>query len=144
MWRNSATSRRPWLVTFGVVGLTLLSLSPVAWFFSLPLERWYDQDLIPKDSADAIVVLAGAVAPPLREVPYPVVGHDTYIRIQRAGWLFNHWASRPVLACGGGEHSESYAQTMRHLLEAEGVPAEFVWIESRSRSTYENAVYGSQ
>ena len=145
LWRNSAAGQRPWLMTIGIAGITVLSLNPFAWLFSLPLEVSYEQDPIPKGTVEAIVVLAGAVSPPLPpQNPYAVVGQDSYIRLQRAAWLFKHWAARPVLACGGGENSESYAQTMRHLLEVEGVPFELIWIESRSRSTYENALYGSQ
>jgi uncharacterized SAM-binding protein YcdF (DUF218 family) len=33
---------------------------------------------------------------------------------------------------------------MRELLVAAGVPAETIWIEDRSRSTHENAVFSSQ
>ena len=144
-WRTSVPGRRPWLITIGIAGLVLFSLNPVAWLFSLPLEIRYDRDPIPKAPVDAIVVLAGAVASPLPpENPYPVVGHDTYIRLQRAAWLFKYWAARPVLACGGGEDSRSYSETMRHVLEAEGVPTDLIWIESRSRTTYENALYGSE
>jgi len=145
LWRNSVTGRRPWLATIGIAGIIVLSLNPVAWLLSLPLEVSYEQDPIPKGTVEAIVVLAGAVSPPLPpQNPYAVVGRDSYIRLQRAAWLFHHWTARPVLACGGGENSDLYSQTMRHVLEAEGVPGEFIWIESRSRSTYENALYGSQ
>src|SRR5207237_6192386 len=134
-----------WLLTISIAGIVLLSLNAVASVLSLPLEVWYDQNPIPSGDADAIVVLAGAVASPLPpQNPYPVVGHDTYVRIQHAAWLFKHWASKPVLACGGGLDSESYSKTMQHLLEAEGVPPDLIWIESRSRSTYENALYGAR
>ena len=73
-----------------------------------------------------------------------MVGRDTYVRIQHAAWLFKHWAPLPVLASGGGQDSESYSQTMQHLLEAEGVPPNLIWIESHSRSTYENALFGAR
>src|SRR5438067_13318374 len=33
---------------------------------------------------------------------------------------------------------------MGHLLESEGIPPDLIWIEKRSRSTHENAVYGSK
>jgi uncharacterized SAM-binding protein YcdF (DUF218 family) len=144
-WRNSLSGRRPWLLTISIAGIVLLSSNAVASVLSLPLELWYDRNPIPRGTAEAIVVLAGAVASPLPpDYPYPVVGHDTYVRIQHAAWLFKHWAPRPVLACGGGLDSESYSQTMQHLLEAEGVPPDLIWIESRSRSTYENALYGAK
>jgi uncharacterized SAM-binding protein YcdF (DUF218 family) len=142
-WRNSKTNNRPWLITVSIFGIFLLSWNPCAWLLSQTLERWYDADPIPHDTADAIVVLAGAVNSPADDRPYPLAGRDTYIRIQHAVWLFKHWAARPILACGGGPDSESYSHTMRHLLETEGIPPDFIWIEDRSRTTHENAVYGA-
>ena len=90
------------------------------------------------------MVLAGSVDSPLPGRPYPLAAHDTYARIQHAAWLIKHWDSKPVLACGGGQDSEAYSQTIRHLLESEGVPPDKIWIEARSRSTHENALYGSE
>jgi uncharacterized SAM-binding protein YcdF (DUF218 family) len=144
IWRRSTPHDRPWLLAISLAGLLLLSLNPVVWLFSRPLEMWYDQNPAPSVKADAIVVLAGAVASPLPERPYPMIGSDTYVRLHHASWLFKHWAAQPILASGGGEDGESYSQTMRHFLEAEGIPPDKIWVEDRSRSTYENALYGAQ
>jgi|RhiMetdeSRZDD1v2_1073273.scaffolds.fasta_scaffold548360_2 uncharacterized SAM-binding protein YcdF (DUF218 family) len=144
IWRRSTPHDRPWLLTFSLVGLLLFSLNPMVWLFSRPLETWYDQNPAPNADADAIVVLAGAVALPLPDRPYPMIGPDTYVRLHHAAWLFKHWAARPILASGGGEDGESYSQTMRHVLEAEGIPPDKIWVEDRSQSTYENAVYSAR
>jgi uncharacterized SAM-binding protein YcdF (DUF218 family) len=143
-WRRSTKNDRPWLLAFSIVGLVLISSTPVSWIFSRPLEVWYDQDPIPKGTAEAIVVLAGSVDPPRPKRPYALSAHDTYERVQHAAWLFNNWKSIPVVVCGGGQDGESYSKTMRHLLESEGVPSNLIWTESRSRSTYENALYSSE
>ena len=66
------------------------------------------------------------------------------MRLQRAVWLFKHWKALPILACAGGRDSEWYAKTMRHVLESEGIPPDMIWIEAVSRSTHENALYGSE
>jgi len=144
IWRRSTSNDRPRLLTFSLVGLLLLSLNPLVWLFSRPLEIWYDQHPTPGEPADAIVVLAGAVASPLPDRPYSMIGPDTYVRLHHASWLFKHWAPQPVLASGGGEDGKSYSQIMRHFLEAEGVPSDKIWVEDRSQSTYENALYGAQ
>jgi len=115
-WRNSAAGNRPWLLTISIVGLVLLSLTPVAWLLARPLEIWYDQIPMPKERTDAIVVLAGAVDSPQPLRPYPLMGNDTYVRFQQAVWLFKHWDPLPILACGGGRDGQSYAHTMRHSL----------------------------
>src|SRR6267143_5147590 len=144
VWRRSTPHDRPWLLVISLAGVGLLSWNPMAWLFSRPLEIWYEQNPPPALQADAIVVLAGAVASPLPDRPYPMIGPDTYVRLQYASWLFKNWAAQPILASGGGEDSESYSQTMRHFLESEGVPPDKIWVEDRSRSTYENALYGAQ
>lgn len=146
-WRRSGRGKRPWLFTTSIIGILLLSTNAFAWVLSRPLEIWYDKDdPLPQGSADAIVILAGGVNPPHPNRPYSYVSQDTYRRLQRGVWLFKHWRPIPILVCGGHleERELPYSQTMRHVLETEGVPADFIWAEERSRSTHENAVYGSE
>ncbi len=144
-WRQSTKGKRPLLLTFTVVGMLLVSLNFTAWLFSRPLEMWYSQDpRIQASDAQAIVVLAGSVRRPEPSSPYPLAAQDTYIRLQHAVWLFKNWKPLPILATGGGVDEESYAQVMRQTLEAEGIPADEIWIECSSRSTYENAKFGSE
>jgi uncharacterized SAM-binding protein YcdF (DUF218 family) len=143
-WRASNKENRPWLLTISIVAMTLLSLNVTAWLFSRPLEMWYSQEPIPHGDADAIVVLAGTVNIPRADTPYAFAAQDTYVRLQRALWLFKNWRPMPILLCAGGTHGELYAQTMRHVLESEGVPPDMIWAESLSRNTHENAVYGSE
>jgi uncharacterized SAM-binding protein YcdF (DUF218 family) len=72
------------------------------------------------------------------------VSQDTYQRLQHGIWLFKNWKSLPILVCGGtlGEQ-EPYSVTMKRVLESEGIPSDRIWVEDRSRSTHENAMYGS-
>jgi uncharacterized SAM-binding protein YcdF (DUF218 family) len=144
IWHRSSPGNRPWLLATSLIGLLLLSLNPVAWLASLPLEIWYEQKPAPDTTADAIVVLAGAMDLPKPDRPYAVVGQDTYVRLRQAIWLFKHWAPRPILASGGGTDGESASQAMRQFLEKEGIPADHIWVETHSRSTYENALYSSR
>jgi uncharacterized SAM-binding protein YcdF (DUF218 family) len=116
----------------------------VAWLMSRPLEVWYDETPIPVGTADAIVVLAGSVNPPLPHTPYALVGRDSYVRLQRAVWLFKNWKPLPILFSGGGVDGKWYAAASRHVLESEAVPPEMIWTESQSRSTYENALFSSE
>jgi len=122
--------------------MLVISMNAGAWLFSRPLEARYSENPMPVDSADAIVVLAGYVHKPMPNTPYAYAGTDTYLRLQRTVWLFKNWRRLPILACGGGEDSHWYAETMRNSLESQGIPPELIWIESRSRSTHENAVFG--
>jgi uncharacterized SAM-binding protein YcdF (DUF218 family) len=142
-WRSRANGK-PWLLTVGIAGCFLISWDPVACLLYLPLELQYKPISALPEDAQAIVVLAGNVYAPTRDRPYPSVGEDTYLRCQYAAWLYRCGLTRPVLACGGGNHSEAYSITMRKVLISEGVPPDRIWVETRSRSTHENALYGAQ
>jgi uncharacterized SAM-binding protein YcdF (DUF218 family) len=146
-WRRSTKGDRPILLTVSIVGMVVLSLNVFASLAALPLEIWYDRDSpFPRESAEAIVVLAGSAHSPTPNRPYTFAGSDTYRRLEHAAWLFKHWKPVPILVCGGTLNEDPpIAETMRRVLEAEGgIPPEMIWTEKRSRSTHENAVYGSE
>jgi uncharacterized SAM-binding protein YcdF (DUF218 family) len=145
-WRRSTPGRRPYLLALSLAGLLLLSTNVFAYVFALPLEIWYDHSTaIPNGDAEAIVVLSGSVNAPLPNRPYSYVGYDTYIRLQHAIWLHRNWKPLPILVCGGSFDDEApFAEAMRRLLQAEGIPPHLIWTEDRSQSTYENAVYGAE
>ena len=144
-WRRSKPGRRPWLLSIGVTGTLLLSMNVVAWMLSRPLEIWYEDNPLRLESAEAIVIPAGTVHPPTTNRPYTFAAQDTYQRLQHGVWLFKQWKSLPILVCGGPlKGLAAQSLTMQHVLESEGVPSELIWIENRSRSTHENAEYGSQ
>jgi len=144
VWRRSIKGSRPWLLTISVIGIWLLSTNGVAYLCSLPLEIWYRDNPLPAESAEAIVILSGTVHSPLPNRPYAFAAQNTYERLQHGIWLYKNWNSLPILVCGGGWSNEPFSSTMKHVLETEGVPSELVWVESLSRSTHENAVYGSK
>jgi uncharacterized SAM-binding protein YcdF (DUF218 family) len=143
-WRRSKPGNRPWLLAIGVTGTLLLSMNAVAWILSRPLETWYEDGPLPHESAEAIVILAGTVHTPSLNRPYTFATQDTYQRLQHGVFLFKHWKPLPILVCGGPLNGQAQSATMQHVLESESVPSELIWIEDRSRSTHENAEYGSQ
>jgi uncharacterized SAM-binding protein YcdF (DUF218 family) len=124
-----------------LVGLFLFSWPPVEWLISRPLEAWYPVRPFPPAGADAIVVLNSSVSPPTYERPFQLPDFDTYSRTRFAAWLYQHWKPLPVLAVGGADGG---APAMRELLTSSGVPDMQIWVEERSRSTYENALYGGR
>ncbi len=132
---TSAPRRKLAPVAVCIIGILLLSWQPAAWLMTQPLQRWYEPIPTPREDAPVIVVLSGSVDEPNDERPYFVVGPDTYVRLRHAAWLYKSWHARPVLACGG-----KVANSMREVLESEGVPHDAIWIETHSRSTRENAV----
>ena len=142
VWR-ACKNHKPWLLTTGVLGCFLLSWDPVAWLLALPVESQYPPTSAIPENAQAMVVLAGKINPPNDFRSYPVAGEDTYQRCYHAAWLYKHGLRRPILVCGGGSQVRPFAVTMQALLEAEGVPAQDIWLDTRSGSTHENARYGA-
>jgi uncharacterized SAM-binding protein YcdF (DUF218 family) len=142
-WR-SRQHKRPWLLTAGILGCFLISYYPLAWLFTLPLESWYEINPTPRESAQALVVLSGGAYTPVPDRPYTLPEKSTYERSRHTAWLYKNWKPLPVLACGGGPYGEPLSFAIREVLEAEGVPANKIWLETRSGTTYENAVYGCE
>jgi uncharacterized SAM-binding protein YcdF (DUF218 family) len=137
---------RKLLLSWGLVGLFGVTWPPADWLLSRPLEARYPVRPFASGPVQAIVVLSSAVQPPDFERPYALPGDETYERCRYAAWIHQQLPETPVLVCGGIESGDSRpdAAVMRQLLEQAGVPSASIWSEDRSRSTYENALFGSQ
>lgn len=139
MWRSLKPTR---LALSGIIGLGVLSLPAADWLFSRPLEAWYPvRPFSPTPGTQAVVVLASGVEPPNFERPYGLPDADTFSRCEHAAWVYSLYGSLPVLACEGAHPGDS---VMRRLLRRDGVADDLIWIENRSRSTHENAVFGAR
>ncbi len=121
------------------VALLVWAWPPVAWLTSGLLEWRYPVREFPPDEVDVLVVLSGSSYEPHPSQPYALPGWNTYVRCRYAAWLYRHWRQVPIVVTGGPK--TELTDMMREVLEAEGVPAEKIRVESRSRSTYENAVF---
>jgi uncharacterized SAM-binding protein YcdF (DUF218 family) len=134
------------LLLVGLAGLFAVSWPPLNWLYSRPLEASYPvRPFQPSPDVQAIVVLGAAVEPPVFERPYPLPDRYTYERCEHAAWIYRR-RPLPVLACEGqpAAGGVSFPSGMRGLLERSGVPANMIWVEGASRSTYENALYGAE
>lgn len=94
--------------------------------------------------AEVIVLLGGGEAAPAPPQQLPGI-NDAGDRMIYAAWLYKQGASPHVLLSGGvvgvdGPALEPGAEVMAGLLGMLGVPADALWLEPRSRNTYENAV----
>jgi uncharacterized SAM-binding protein YcdF (DUF218 family) len=144
-WVRVEGTRVKRLLALGLGGLFLVTWPPAAWFFSRPLEFPFpvEPPHLPPH-LESIVVLGGGITPPDYERPYPAADLDTMEHCAIAAWVSKKAGRVPVLACEGSHGDVDFMSAMRPLLEGGGVPADLIWIEDRSRSTHENAVYGSQ
>ena len=145
IWRGRGQPK-PVLLTSGLLGLFLSCWAPADWLFSRALELPYAKTGLPAGDPQAIVVLAGDVAPPLRDLPVAMPDSSTYARCRYAAWLHQHWRPVPVMVAGGmgSDETPAYAQTMAHLLESAGIPPGMIWVEGKSRNTHQSAAFGAE
>ena len=98
-------------------------------------------------SAEVIVVLGGGTL--AASYPRPTVEvNGAGDRVLYAAWLYHHGKAPYLLLSGGSidwlSDQPSPADDMATLLEQLGVPRSAMWLETRSRNTYENALYSKE
>jgi len=146
VWQRRKTGK--YAATAALAGLFLWGWGPTTWLLCGTLEWWFPVTAVPGQEAEAIVVLSGGARPPNASQPEAVPLPDTYLRSVHAAWLYKHWRPLPVIASGGAQNSGGerviLADVMRGILEKEGVPGSMIWTETKSHSTYENAVYTAE
>jgi len=132
--------RRRVLAIAGVCGLFCVSWPPVDWLLSRPLEaRYAIRPFAAPTGLQALVVFSEGIEPAHFERPYPLASQNTFERCLYAAWIYRRYGPLPVLVSGG-----QGAPTMRDMLLSNGVPDGMVWIEGRSDSTRENALYSAE
>jgi len=93
----------------------------------------------------AIVILGGGRYPDAPEYHGDTVSEPTLERIRYGAWL-QRKTKLPILVTGGVVNDDSRppeAQLMQQVLEQEFL-ATVPWVETRSHTTYENAIYSHQ
>ena len=139
--------RRRWSVFLGMLALAWLgiwSLPVASHTLRAAIEAQHPplaMDAVPR--AQAIVVLGGGVLPAERPGQLPNL-QEAADRVSHAARLF-HAGKAPLLVLSGGSNqavsATSEAEAMRQVLLEWGVPAQAMVLESRSRSTRENALF---
>jgi uncharacterized SAM-binding protein YcdF (DUF218 family) len=138
--------RRRRVAAAGILALFLWSWEPTAALFARTLEGRYRIRTKPEGDAEAIVVLTGGVYRRDESMPEDLPKADTLARASYGAWLYRNWRAVPVLVSGGvtgGRTRVVLAEVARRVVEEKGVPPAMVLMESRSRSTYENARYSA-
>jgi uncharacterized SAM-binding protein YcdF (DUF218 family) len=140
------TSRTKQILGLTVLATFLLAWSPCEYVLARHLEDAYP--LAPfraVQGLDAIVVLSAGVSPPQFERPYPLLDYETFTRCEYALWMYRT-TMLPVLVSGGRNLAQQapFASTMSELLVNSGIPPGMIWLEDRSLSTHENAVFSAE
>lgn len=142
-----------WLSVVGLVLALALSLEPVAGLLLRPLEDRYAPvsleeglDALPEDVSH-IVLLGGGSVPGAPEAPGGSLSPDA---LKRAVYA-HRWHMQtgvPLLVTGGAppglEDALSEAEITRDLMLSLGATEDQFILESRSRDTWENALYSDE
>ena len=134
---------RPILAWTGAVSLLLMSIPVVASFLASCIDASPPLDLQRAASAQAIVILGGGTRRHAIEYGGDTLGRLTLERV-RYGARVARQTGLPVLVTGGSLFgSETESKLMSDALAQEyGIRVR--WVEDRSRTTHENAVYTAE
>lgn len=130
--------------------LLVIFLSGNRWV-SFALARsieWRYLPLDPVPTVDAIVVLGGGTES--EQFPRPLVEvNSAGDRILYAGSLYQQGKAEHILLSGGNiswlsGRTTTPAEEMARVLELMEIPRDAMWLQTRSKNTYEDALYSSQ
>jgi uncharacterized SAM-binding protein YcdF (DUF218 family) len=141
--------RLKWRRLAVLVALVVLFLGSNRWM-AIALARSLEWQYLPPGeipAAQAIVLLGGASQS--AQPPRPIVEiNDAGDRILYAAYLYQQGKAAHILVSGGQidwlSTGNSPAQDMSSLLQLMDVPSSALWLEERSRNTYENALFSRQ
>jgi uncharacterized SAM-binding protein YcdF (DUF218 family) len=143
-WRDKAGP-----VSVACFALLFLLSTPTAKFLALnSLERWYDVQVPPPTAVDTIVVLAGGMITEDAAGERVRLADTSLTRCLRALELYRQANGCRIILSGGkvnpAEPGPAYAESMRDFLVQCGVKEEDLVLESRSSTTYENALFSKE
>lgn len=143
-WKRRLRRAERLAITVPYLLLVMISLPAVSFLAHASIEWPYPpMDRRPAD-VEAIVVLSGAVDPPDESRDYAVLGRDTLARCLHAAALYRQGEPCWVIVSGGkvprDEPGPPAAAAMSDFLITQGVPKDYILLEGRSSTTYENAV----
>nr|WP_297458616.1 YdcF family protein [uncultured Halomonas sp.] len=139
-WRWLGSS----LVALGLIALLALSTPLASYWLRVGLETYSPPTAAELSRAEAIVILGGGrdyVAPEFGWGDAP--NNATWRRLAYGAWLADR-SDLPILVTGGRMHGEMLAEATlmaKALRQVFGLEAH--WIETRSRTTAENARYSA-
>jgi uncharacterized SAM-binding protein YcdF (DUF218 family) len=129
----------------GTAGLLLCGLSPLSYWLATPLETRFPQLRPLPEHITGFIVLGGGLRPYDTEEIDALSLNDAGERILALGDLARRYPSAKIIVSGGRDlfdpGGKPEADLIRRYAETLGVDPSRITVESRSRSTYENAIF---
>ncbi|VAX39048.1 hypothetical protein MNBD_PLANCTO02-124 [hydrothermal vent metagenome] len=132
------------IVTFCWLLFYLLSIPLVSQGLSSTLESQNPQETPLPENVDSIIVLGAGVTPSvsIEGKVKTTLSFHSWVRCQHALELFRRYDQPDLILCGAKILSETpgtgEAETMRDYLIEQRVPPEKIYLENKSRNTFEN------
>jgi uncharacterized SAM-binding protein YcdF (DUF218 family) len=135
------------LIVAGTVALVAICILPISSLMVIPLEDRFAPPTLPAH-VDGIVVLGGSISPKLSVARGRPAVRDASERLFSAAALARLYPDARLILCGGIVNPYAKAvpesMVMRDLLASIGVTPERLELETKSRNTYENAIYAME
>ncbi|MGE5203855.1 MAG: YdcF family protein, partial [Acidobacteriota bacterium] len=149
LWAALSGRRRGFaLVTAAAVGFLALTVLPVGEWLLLPLENRFVPPASLPARVDGIVVLGGAVDENVTEVRGQIQLSEAGERLVIGALLARRYKAARVVLAGGNSRlfssGPAESEAMRTFFVEEGVEPARITVETRSRTTYENAVFAKE
>lgn len=133
------------LALAAALALAAVAVLPLGQWLALPLEARFPQPALPA-RIDGIILLGGAVEPSITKAHGQVALNQAGARVVEALILALRHPEAKLLLSGGDASifprpGEDEAEVTRRLFLAFGIAPQRILVESRSRNTYENALY---
>ncbi len=119
-----------------------LSLGPVTDALIKPLEDTFPPNM-QSENYEVIVVLGGGILNSTPEMQGKPALSSASLQRALVGWKLFKQRKAPLIVCGGRPLDQEVpeSQVMAQFLRELGVPANYIYQESKSRNTYENIKY---
>lgn len=148
IWLIASRRRRGLsLIVTAAVALVAIGVLPISSLMIIPLEDRFPVPTLPSH-VDGIVVLGGSISPKLSQARGRPSIRDASDRLFAAAALARQFPDARLILSGGivtpYPRAVPEAAVMRDLLVSIGVQPQRLEIESKSRNTFENAVYAME
>jgi len=135
------------IVASATLALLAITLTPISSLIALPLEDRFERPALP-DHIDGIIMLGGAVNPPLAlERGEPSVNEAAERVLAFADLIRRYPNAKPVFTGGSGRlfgQDLREDSVVRDALRQTGIDPACVTFENESRNTWENALFSQR
>jgi uncharacterized SAM-binding protein YcdF (DUF218 family) len=144
LWSRSRPGRARLVLLLGLLQLTAFSMEPVSRWLLGRLEQRAQDSFHPDPPYDVVVVLGGMVDSPAMARSGQLELNQAVERILQGAVLVRDGQARQILISGGAltptPDVAPEAEALAAWLRAQGIPADRIVVEPRSRNTRENAL----